>query len=253
MARPDPPIEVFRQLTGAATRAIARKPGLTVAFSPEPSGVHGSEVRLPVPSRDLPAREVTALRGVAIRGAQPQSHNADAPPAHPRRRWRAGVRRGRARSAMPGLAAHAGVSPKSRGNRIARAPKKAYDQSPSATRPSRRGDPLRARGLPATRRARTRAQVDAFRRGSTPRDARSPGALQLSRIRNRSGAGAPAHQGPPYRGSRGSNAARRAAAIVPRTTTRAGQGDSEGDDQRTRPTPAMEPMEAESGEDAKAR
>jgi len=65
LARPDPPIEVFRQLTGAATRAIARKPGLTVAFSPEPSGVHGTEVRLPVPSRDLPAREVTALRGVA--------------------------------------------------------------------------------------------------------------------------------------------------------------------------------------------
>jgi cobaltochelatase CobT len=65
LARPDPPIEVFRQLTGAATRAIARKPGLTVAFSPEPSGVHGGEVRLPVPSRDLPAREVAALRGVA--------------------------------------------------------------------------------------------------------------------------------------------------------------------------------------------
>lgn len=65
MARPDPPIEVFRQLTGAATRAIAHKPGLTVAFSPEPSGVVGSEVRLPVPSRDLPAREVTALRGIA--------------------------------------------------------------------------------------------------------------------------------------------------------------------------------------------
>jgi cobaltochelatase CobT len=65
LARPDPPIEVFRQLTGAATRAIAKKPGLTVAFSPEPSGVVGGEVRLPVPSRDLPAREVTALRGIA--------------------------------------------------------------------------------------------------------------------------------------------------------------------------------------------
>jgi cobaltochelatase CobT len=65
LAKPEPPIEVFRQLTGAATRAIARKPGLTVAFSPEPSGVHGGEVRLPVPSRDLPAREVAALRGVA--------------------------------------------------------------------------------------------------------------------------------------------------------------------------------------------
>ena len=65
MAKPEPPIEVFRQLTGAATRAIAHKPGLTVAFSPEPSGVVGGEVRLPVPSRDLPAREVTALRGIA--------------------------------------------------------------------------------------------------------------------------------------------------------------------------------------------
>jgi cobaltochelatase CobT len=65
LAKPEPPIEIFRQLTGAATRAIARKPGLTVAFSPEPSGVHGGEVRLPVPSRDLPAREVATLRGVA--------------------------------------------------------------------------------------------------------------------------------------------------------------------------------------------
>ncbi|MCW5771743.1 MAG: cobaltochelatase subunit CobT [Rhodospirillaceae bacterium] len=65
MARPDPPIETFRQLTGAATRAIARRPELSVSFSPEPSGVHGNEVRLPVPSRDLPAREIASLRGVA--------------------------------------------------------------------------------------------------------------------------------------------------------------------------------------------
>ncbi len=65
MAKPEPPIETFRQLTGAATRAIARRPGLTIAFSPEPAGVHGGEVRLPVPSRDLPAREVAALRGIA--------------------------------------------------------------------------------------------------------------------------------------------------------------------------------------------
>jgi cobaltochelatase CobT len=65
MARPDPPIETFRQLTGAATRAIARRADLSIAFSPEPSGVYGSEVRLPVPSRDLPAREVASLRGVA--------------------------------------------------------------------------------------------------------------------------------------------------------------------------------------------
>jgi cobaltochelatase CobT len=65
LAKPEQPIETFRQLTGAATRAIARRPGLTIAFSPEPAGVHGGEVRLPVPSRDLPAREVAALRGIA--------------------------------------------------------------------------------------------------------------------------------------------------------------------------------------------
>src|SRR5207253_2733035 len=63
--KPEPPIEAFRQLTAAASRAISRKTGLSVAFSPEPSGVHGSELRLPVPSRDLPGREVAALRGIA--------------------------------------------------------------------------------------------------------------------------------------------------------------------------------------------
>jgi cobaltochelatase CobT len=59
------PIEIFRQLTGAATRAIARKADLTVVFSPEASGLTGTEVRLPMPSRELPAREIAALRGHA--------------------------------------------------------------------------------------------------------------------------------------------------------------------------------------------
>ncbi len=65
MAKPDHPIEAFRQLTAAATRAIAKRPGLSVAFSPEPPGVFGDEVRLPMPSRELNAREVAALRGQA--------------------------------------------------------------------------------------------------------------------------------------------------------------------------------------------
>jgi cobaltochelatase CobT len=65
MAKPENPVETFRQLTGAATRAIARKPELNIAFSPEPMGVHGNEVRLPLPSRELPARELSALRGYA--------------------------------------------------------------------------------------------------------------------------------------------------------------------------------------------
>ncbi len=65
MSKPDHPVETFRQLTGAAVRAIARKPALTVSFSPEPMGVSGSEVRLPMPSRDLPQKEMAALRGHA--------------------------------------------------------------------------------------------------------------------------------------------------------------------------------------------
>ena len=66
MARPNEgPVEAFRQVTAAATRAVARRSDLTVSFAPEAAGLHGSDLRLPLPPRDLPAAEVAVVRGEA--------------------------------------------------------------------------------------------------------------------------------------------------------------------------------------------
>ena len=46
-------------------RAVARETELSVAFVPEQPGLRGSEARLPVPSRELPAGEVAIVRGEA--------------------------------------------------------------------------------------------------------------------------------------------------------------------------------------------
>ena len=74
----DGPIEAFRQATGAAMRAIAHRPELTVSFVPEGAALHGDEARLPVPSRDLPAEEVAVVRGEADALALRLRHHDDA-------------------------------------------------------------------------------------------------------------------------------------------------------------------------------
>ncbi len=61
----DGPIDAFRQVTAATMRAISRRTELTVAFSPEPPALRGTEARLPLPSRDLPAGEKAVVRGEA--------------------------------------------------------------------------------------------------------------------------------------------------------------------------------------------
>ena len=66
MAKPgDGPVEAFRQITGAAMRAVAHAPELQVAFAPEPPALRGTEARLPMPSRELPREEVAIVRGEA--------------------------------------------------------------------------------------------------------------------------------------------------------------------------------------------
>ncbi|MEE8277002.1 MAG: cobaltochelatase subunit CobT [Alphaproteobacteria bacterium] len=82
------PVEVFRRVTAAAMRAIARRPDLTVAFAPESPGLRGSEARLPLPSRDLPHGEVSVVRGEADAIAARLCHHdpklhAARPPAQP--------------------------------------------------------------------------------------------------------------------------------------------------------------------------
>ncbi|MFI4989221.1 MAG: cobaltochelatase subunit CobT, partial [Alphaproteobacteria bacterium] len=63
--RPDNPLEEFRQVTAAAMRAIAREPEANVAFSPDRPSLAGTQARLPMPSRELPADEVAVVRGAA--------------------------------------------------------------------------------------------------------------------------------------------------------------------------------------------
>jgi cobaltochelatase CobT len=66
MAKPNEgPVEAFRQVTAAAMRAVSHDPNVQVAFAPEGAGLRGTEARLPMPSRDLPAHEVAIVRGEA--------------------------------------------------------------------------------------------------------------------------------------------------------------------------------------------
>ena len=47
MAKPhDGPVEVFRQVTAAAMRAIAHEPQVTVAFAPEGSALRGHDAQI---------------------------------------------------------------------------------------------------------------------------------------------------------------------------------------------------------------
>jgi cobaltochelatase CobT len=61
----DGPIEAFRRVTGATMRAMSREPELSVNFTPDSQHVQGTDVFLPLPSRDLPYEEVSVIRGEA--------------------------------------------------------------------------------------------------------------------------------------------------------------------------------------------
>ncbi len=59
------PLENFKRAVGAATRAISATKDLDVTFGVETPGVRDGGVRLPQPARDLNAKEVSNVRGVA--------------------------------------------------------------------------------------------------------------------------------------------------------------------------------------------
>ncbi|MDY0882443.1 cobaltochelatase subunit CobT [Dongia soli] len=65
MSSPFNPLEEFRRITGATMRAIAEKNDVQASFSPGPANLLGSEARLPLPARHLPAAEVAYARGEA--------------------------------------------------------------------------------------------------------------------------------------------------------------------------------------------
>src|ERR671925_273965 len=63
--KPANAIEEFRRATGAAMRAISERNDLQATFAPGPAALLGSEARLPLPSKNLPANEVAQTRGEA--------------------------------------------------------------------------------------------------------------------------------------------------------------------------------------------
>ena len=63
MPDPDEPLEVLRQVTGAAMRAIAREPELRLAFAQDGPQASGHQVRLAPPARDLNYLQVSEMRG----------------------------------------------------------------------------------------------------------------------------------------------------------------------------------------------
>src|SRR5260221_9746016 len=65
MTDPESPIELFKRVTAAATRALAHEPELEIAFTAEGGGASGKRVRLPLPARNLASDEVARVRGEA--------------------------------------------------------------------------------------------------------------------------------------------------------------------------------------------
>ena len=70
--------EDFKRATAGALRAMAQSADVQVAFQPGPTGLAGKRARLPVPSRALPAAEMTRLRGAADSAALRLRHHDDA-------------------------------------------------------------------------------------------------------------------------------------------------------------------------------
>ena len=64
-SKPANAVEEFRRATGAAMRAISERNDLQATFAPGPAALLGSEARLPLPSKSLPAHEVAQTRGEA--------------------------------------------------------------------------------------------------------------------------------------------------------------------------------------------
>ncbi len=68
--------EEFKRATAGALRAVAHANAeVQVAFQPGPGGVSGKRVRLPLPTRTLPAAEMAKLRGAADAAALKLRHH----------------------------------------------------------------------------------------------------------------------------------------------------------------------------------
>jgi cobaltochelatase CobT len=79
VASRDNPLEAFRQVLTGASRAIAKEPELELGFTADAPSAAGKSVKVPMPGRTLPEREVAEARGFADAAAlKLRHHNAAA-------------------------------------------------------------------------------------------------------------------------------------------------------------------------------
>ena len=85
MPQNDNPLETFRQVLTGASRAIAAEPELELGFTADVPTATGKSVKVPMPGRTLPEREVAEARGCAdaaalkLRHHDPALHARNAP------------------------------------------------------------------------------------------------------------------------------------------------------------------------------
>jgi cobaltochelatase CobT len=87
----DNPLESFRQVLTGAARAIAREPEVELGFSAEAPSAQGKNIKVPMPGRTLPEREVAEAAGFADAAALKIRHHDTALTCAARlpTRWRA--------------------------------------------------------------------------------------------------------------------------------------------------------------------
>ncbi|HEY0627259.1 MAG TPA: cobaltochelatase subunit CobT [Allosphingosinicella sp.] len=77
MPQNDNPLEAFRQVLTGASRAIAREPEVELGFTADAPMSSGKNIKVPMPGRSLPEREVAEARGYADAAAlKLRHHNA---------------------------------------------------------------------------------------------------------------------------------------------------------------------------------
>ncbi len=75
MPQNDNPLETFRQVLTGASRAIAAEPELELGFSTDAPTASGKSLKVPMPGRTLPEREVAEARGFADAAALKLRHH----------------------------------------------------------------------------------------------------------------------------------------------------------------------------------
>ncbi len=75
MPATDNPLEAFRHVLAGAARAISREPELELGFTAEAPSTAGKAVKVPMPGRSLPEREVAEARGFADSAALKLRHH----------------------------------------------------------------------------------------------------------------------------------------------------------------------------------